>query len=178
MLEVSPMYSSDWDHYQVSLLPQPPQPPSALTGKPVARPLASRISRLLAVGLDVFLSFSPIAAGFIIFQGSIEKPQIAEVRFGIWILGSLVFLSIQMILLSLRGQTLGKMAVGIRIVNFDDASNPGFWRAVVLRGWVPGFIVAIPVFGALFGLADVLSIFGEEKRCIHDLIAGTKVVVD
>src|SRR5262249_1994463 len=106
------------------------------------------------------------------------KPQIAEVRLGIWILGSLVFLSIQMILLSLRGQTLGKMAMGIRIVNFADASNPCFRRAVVRRGLVPALIGAIPGFGALFGLADAFFIFGEEKRCIHDLIAGTKVVVD
>ncbi len=52
----------------------------------------------------------------------------------------------------------------------------GFSHAWVLRSLVPGLIAAIPRLGALFVLADVLSIFGEERRCLHDYIAGTKVV--
>jgi len=28
----------------------------------------------------------------------------------------------------------------------------------------------------LFGLINVLFIFGQEKRCVHDMIAKTKVV--
>ncbi len=38
-------------------------------------------------------------------------------------------------------------------------------------------IVAIPVVGALYALVDALFIFGAEQRCLHDLIAGTKVVL-
>ena len=37
-----------------------------------------------------------------------------------------------------------------------------------------GFLAAA---GGLFGLVDILFIFGSERRCIHDLIAQTKVVV-
>jgi uncharacterized RDD family membrane protein YckC len=34
----------------------------------------------------------------------------------------------------------------------------------------------IPVIGPLFGLVNVLFIFGEERRCLHDLAANTIVV--
>jgi len=32
------------------------------------------------------------------------------------------------------------------------------------------------IAGRIFGLVDILFIFGKEKRCNHDIIAGTKVV--
>lgn len=34
----------------------------------------------------------------------------------------------------------------------------------------------IPAIGQLFAVIDTLCIFWEDRRCIHDLIAGTKVV--
>jgi uncharacterized RDD family membrane protein YckC len=35
---------------------------------------------------------------------------------------------------------------------------------------------ALAQFIPLYGLIDVLLIFGSERRCIHDYLAGTKVV--
>jgi uncharacterized RDD family membrane protein YckC len=83
---------------------------------------------------------------------------------------------VQIILLANRGQTFGKKMMKIRVVRFADGGNPGFLSAVVLRLFVPGLISAVPCAGSLFSLADVLFIFGTERRCIHDHIAGTKVV--
>ena len=37
-------------------------------------------------------------------------------------------------------------------------------------------IAQIPFAGGIFSLIDCLFIFREDRRCIHDLIAGTKVV--
>ena len=37
-------------------------------------------------------------------------------------------------------------------------------------------ISQVPFAGGFVGLADSLFIFRQDKRCIHDLIAGTKVV--
>ena len=64
----------------------------------------------------------------------------------------------------------------VRIVRADDGGNPGFLGAVVLRNMVRHVLIAVPVLGGLFALADILAIFGEERRCLHDRIAGTKVV--
>jgi uncharacterized RDD family membrane protein YckC len=83
---------------------------------------------------------------------------------------------IQCILLTLHGQTIGKKIAGTRIVSYRDGSNLGFVGNVLLRSFVPSLIGSIPYIGGCFSLVDVLCIFGEERRCLHDQIAGTAVV--
>lgn len=82
----------------------------------------------------------------------------------------------QWVLISTRGQTLGKKWTGIRIVRLDG-SPVGFVYGVLLREWIMRFAGFIPYIGAFIGLIDALMIFGDERRCLHDQIAGTKVVV-
>ena len=88
----------------------------------------------------------------------------------------LALLGIQIYLLTTRGQTIGKKMTRVKIVKYDDGSNPGFVHACLLRLIVPGFINGIPFVGAVFPIVDACFIFSEERRCIHDLIASTKVV--
>ena len=94
---------------------------------------------------------------------------------GVLLLGVLFCATIQTWMLAVRGQTVGKRLLGIRIVRVQDDANPGFVHAVVLRSFVPILLRAIPVVGLGFWLVDVLCIFREDRRCLHDLIAGTKV---
>ncbi len=78
--------------------------------------------------------------------------------------------------LAASGQTIGKKLVGIRIVSVSDGLNPGFLKILGLR-FTPMTIVAqLPVIGAILGLVNILFIFGPEKRCLHDYIAGTRVI--
>jgi hypothetical protein len=91
--------------------------------------------------------------------------------------GFLGFLGIQIYLLVQKGQTIGKRTVGIRIVDYSDGSLLGVGRILGMRGVLPGVIAGIPYVGWLFALADVLFIFGEERRCIHDYMAQSTVVV-
>lgn len=86
--------------------------------------------------------------------------------------GILVLVVYQLRLLSREGQTIGKRVMKVRVVMYDDGSNPGFGRAVGLRLLVNGLIGIVPGYA----LVDVLFIFGAERRCLHDFIAGTKVV--
>ena len=100
-------------------------------------------------------------------------------RAGVWgwvtvALGS-AFLVSSIVLLGTRGQTLGKIVAGTRIVALDG-SRVGFLRAVFLRGVLPTLCGRVPVVGPFFGLVDTLMIFGKDKRCLHDQMAGTKVV--
>jgi len=99
---------------------------------------------------------------------------------GVLLLGVLFCAAIQTWMLAVRGQTVGKRLLGIRIVRVQDDANPGFVHAVLLRGFVPilnrALIMLIPVFGLGFWLVDVACIFRDDRRCLHDLIAGTKVV--
>ena len=89
--------------------------------------------------------------------------------------GRLHFVAIlvfQMYLLSKDGQTIGKKVMDTRIVKVDTGENGGFVTNVLVRTILNGLIGIIP----LYGLIDILFIFRGDKRCIHDLIAGTKVV--
>ncbi|MFI5347568.1 MAG: RDD family protein [Elusimicrobiota bacterium] len=83
---------------------------------------------------------------------------------------------VQFWLLSRRGQTLGKLIMGIRIVRTTDLKNGGFVKNVLERVAVGVLIGMIPRVGPFYALADILFIFRRDRRCLHDLIAGTRVV--
>jgi uncharacterized RDD family membrane protein YckC len=90
---------------------------------------------------------------------------------------TLVVIVINVSLLSRNGQTIGKRAVGTKIVR-TDGSKVELSRLIALR-WLPVFALRfIPFLGGLAGLADALVIFGSDRRCIHDYIADTIVIVD
>lgn len=91
------------------------------------------------------------------------------------LIGAAMFLAVQGYTLVTRGQTLGKIALGLRIVR-SDGSRVGAARILGLRYGV-GFLVAIvPVLGNIYGLLDALLIFRESRKCLHDNIADTIVV--
>lgn len=87
----------------------------------------------------------------------------------------LAFVVYQFVLLYRSGQTVGKKIVGIRIVR-SDGSRASFPRLLFLRYGVPTLIGMIPYVGWIFSLADPLFIFGESRRCLHDMLADTIVV--
>ncbi|KAB2642262.1 MAG: RDD family protein [Verrucomicrobia bacterium] len=88
----------------------------------------------------------------------------------------LVLAAVQGVLLARRGQSLGKILCGLRIVRLPGNVQAGLVHAFLLRGTTIWVIEQIPVLGGLFWLIDVCFIFGEERRCVHDYIAGTRVV--
>jgi uncharacterized RDD family membrane protein YckC len=65
--------------------------------------------------------------------------------------------------------------ISVRIVS-SDGDAPGFGRIIGLRIMVPAFIGSVPLLGPIFSLLDALFIFREDKKCIHDHLAGTNVV--
>lgn len=79
----------------------------------------------------------------------------------------------QSYLITTRGQTLGKMALKIQIVHATTGQLPGFVFGVLLREWLffgAGMIVPF------LGVVDALFIFRSDHRCLHDLLAQTRVV--
>jgi uncharacterized RDD family membrane protein YckC len=133
--------------------------------------LASPGSRLAAQFIDGFAAIGAYIPGSILL--STAEPGSSLTAGALLLILSLLGLAVyQMILLSRDGQTIGKRAMKVRIVRYDDEGNPGFGRAVGLRLIVNGLIGIIP----LYAFVDILFIFGGEHRCLHDYIAGTKVV--
>jgi uncharacterized RDD family membrane protein YckC len=144
---------------------------------------ASRWLRLGSAILDSIISsfFLLPGLGSLFVAGIFNKPHQPTTPFIIigicaFAFGALILLGIQIYLLSTAGQTMGKKLLGLRIVNYADGTNPGFVKAFLLRSFVNGLIGCVPIVGPLYSLVDLCFIFGAERRCIHDLIAGTVVV--
>ncbi|MBM3312580.1 MAG: RDD family protein [Candidatus Aminicenantes bacterium] len=82
-----------------------------------------------------------------------------------------------------KGQTLGKVLMGTRIVGRNRQRVP-FVRIFFLRQmflYVIALIVDLalssPLLASLVGFVDAAFIFSDENRCLHDRMAGTIVVV-
>ena len=88
----------------------------------------------------------------------------------------LIFSCAQFWLLTARGQTLGKIVFDIRVVRTKDRRNGGFIPNVLLRVAATALIGMLPFVGAFFAVADILFIFRSDRRCLHDLLAGTCVI--
>ncbi len=139
-----------------------PQPRSGL-------PLAARSTRFWAAFVDglligvVMIPFVALAA--------IAGEDAGGSTILMALVGGLGFYAYQCHLIATSGQSLAKRWLNIRIIKLNG-ENPGFVHGIVLRQWVMALLGAIP----LLSLIDALLIFGEERRCLHDLLAGTTVI--
>jgi len=136
--------------------------------------LAGRGHRLGAAIIDgtIYL-VAGILLLLIIFWLLLVNPPLSAVIFLVLVgLAFVTLLIFDMVLLTKDGQTLGKKLLGIRIVQSDTGENGGFFPNVLLRLIFSGLLSIIP----FYGLVDILFIFRGDRRCIHDMIAGTQVV--
>jgi len=91
------------------------------------------------------------------------------------IYGFIAFSLIHSYLLHVGGQTIGKKALGIKIVSVSHENVPVF-KILGLRYLPISLVSIIPILGQILPLVDVLFIFRDDRRCVHDLIAGTCVI--
>jgi uncharacterized RDD family membrane protein YckC len=163
--------------------------------------LAERGPRLLARAIDWAIEFAVAIPGGVILGSEFFKlgvavmqgrqPDIEELDMQRLILGGavlaiawLLLLVVQVWMLSTRGQSIGKKLIGLRIVKVDG-SSPGFVHAWLMREFLMslagGIISILPIVGPIMlrpalHVTDWCMIFRDDRRCLHDLIAGTKVV--
>jgi len=156
--------------------------PSAELADPGIRLLACLLDSVfgaIAAAPGAFMIGVSVLSRLILHPGEVPTDLSPRMAAGALVLafGALLLFVIQVWMLTTRGQTLGKRVFGIRIVNHENDGNPGFLRAVLLRWFVPGLITSfIPVVGFLFFVTDSCFIFRADRRCIHDLMASTRVV--
>ena len=159
--------------------PRPDYDPYAPPGYAVIRPvtrtvdpfLAGRGPRLGARVVDTALfalAFAPVVAA-----------HYAVHRSGAWLAAGfipLVFTAYQSYLVTFTGQSVAKKWLGLRVVR-HDGSAVGFISGVLVREWIVGGVELVPFIGMLCRLIDAAMIFGEDRRCLHDMLSGTKVVL-
>jgi uncharacterized RDD family membrane protein YckC len=153
----------------------PPLPPRAARAVvPQATPsnLAPRTARVAAVFLDILVLTGPLIC-ILSTQGVNKTPAdwSASAIF-LWVVGVLGF---QVHGLATVGQSLGKRAMGLKVVRLDGAPARAA-TVVLLRAALPLALAFIPYLGVIFWALNVLFVFGHSRRCLHDLMAGTMVV--
>ncbi|MDC0679104.1 RDD family protein [Sorangium atrum] len=164
--------------------PNPYQPPTSI--EPMADSerardgSASRMSRFWAAMIDGVLAiviFVPLQYFAGVYR---DFPKISEPPFWQSLLWALAGLAITLVLhgtfLARSAQTIGKKALGIQIVNASDG-KPAAFGTIALRRLLPMSLVAlIPYVGGVLSIINPLFIFRKDRRCVHDHIAGTRVV--
>lgn len=143
--------------------------------------LASRWKRLWGACIDMFLA-TLILFATIFLAGSLgDLVKAQQVPFLSWkmlwwtALGMMVYSVLNGYFLATRGQSVGKIAMGTRIVDMNG-QIPSLGKSLGLRNLVFQALVQIPYLGKIIAIADCLFIFDKPKRCLHDYLAGTQVI--
>jgi uncharacterized RDD family membrane protein YckC len=143
--------------------------------------LAERSSRLGASIVDglIFAAmvYIPMMVGMAIGGAAAQSGSDAGggfvlVGLGLAVAGFVVWTWLTLKQMGATGQSLAKKYFNIKVVMSDgSAASLGtlIWKRNVLT-WLLGII-------PLYGLVEVLFIFGEKRQCLHDRMADTIVVV-
>jgi uncharacterized RDD family membrane protein YckC len=131
--------------------------------------LASIGRRFGASFVDGLLMWIPIA--LMIAVVGFASATSARVN-GVWnfwfLVPTLVAVSYQALMLAARGQTLGKMALKVKVVNTDGSP--------ITSGQAWGREITRAVLGFLYIVDYIPAFFTKEKTTLHDLAAKTRVV--
>jgi uncharacterized RDD family membrane protein YckC len=148
---------------------------------------ASRSSRLGAVIIDGLIFSLPLAPAYYLAFGTAFRSG-HFTALGIWAalfatgmlfyIGSLIDIALWIVVAVMvhrNAQSIGKRLCGIKVAR-TDGSRATLGRIFWMRNVVNYVIRFVPLIGPLYGLVDILMIFGEQRRCCHDYIADTIVV--
>lgn len=168
-------------------------PPRSRVEDPLATPtgfeLASRGSRLGAAILDSLIMGGPLLIIFASGLSGVGVSRRPASAFSLWssVLAhggpglyaggtiELALIGVTTALVYRNAQSIGKKLCRIKVARLDG-SRATLPRIFFLR-YLPGAILGlIPLMNYLYVLPEVLFIFGPNRRCIHDYIAGTIVI--
>jgi uncharacterized RDD family membrane protein YckC len=138
------------------------------------RRLAARVIDAIIVGVPVGVLLS--VTGLIHWSsGDGDDAFTADISASA--VSAVIYFVYEGLMLASRGQTLGKMAMRIRVAMLRDGAVPvrqaAWTRAAVYS--LPGIV---PCLGTIFWLINVLWHLGDKpfRQCLHDKAARTVVV--
>lgn len=160
----------------------------AITGTGQQLELASAGSRLGARILDIVIMVVVIVVLGLLGVAALLTPSSGDtviddeatislaVFFSFVALAAVVGLLYEVVMIAVRGQTLGKMMTSIKVVRADNGLEPG-WGKSIGRWIIPVVLAFIPFVGWLLSLLVYLSLLWDSARQgWHDKAAGTLVV--
>ena len=140
------------------------------------------MQRLAATGLDWSL-ITVVTLLVILATGVLEHAEdyanVGQSAVNAVLCGLPAYLILNGWLLWTRGQTAGKAAMSLMIVDHPMGNCASFWKLLFVRALIPVVVIAVgfiwePLW--LLVLIDFCFIFRKDQRCLHDWVAGTRVV--
>ena len=137
--------------------------------------LAKLASRAVAFGIDVIVMGTVFGVLLLALSGLLSSADGALVATVTLVLVVSVFVGYPVAVETLtRGRTLGKMAMGLRVVR-EDGGPTGF-RQALARG-LAGFVVDFGILSLFTGAIGLItSLASPRGRRVGDVLAGTVVV--
>ncbi len=126
------------------------------------------VNRIKAFITDMFMIYMPIM--FIVTYVVVSGKDALQASEFAPLLGTLTYGIIYSIFLSKLGQTPGKKAYDLKVVNVKTGEYLSFFRA--LFRFVAFLLTATTILGLL------VSFYRKDNRALHDLICGTLVVFE
>ena len=140
------------------------------------------MQRLAATGLDWSL-ITVVTLLVILATGVIEHAEdyanVGQSAVNAVLCGLPAYLILNGWLLWTRGQTAGKAAMSLMIVDHQTGNCASLWKLLFVRALIPVVVIAVGFIWELLWLLvliDFFFIFRKDQRCLHDWIAGTRVV--
>lgn len=97
---------------------------------------------------------------------------------GFFVISLVSLIILQVFILSTRGQSLGKLFLGIRVVDRTTRHVPTVTNILLLRTFAFSLAYNLPIVGVFIFLTDiVMFLFGKDNLALHDHVAKTEVVV-
>ena len=143
---------------------------------------ADRGTRLGAAILDSVLFMGAVYVPLMVALFSVARMEAAPedvdqfrtLAFGgavVALIGLVIWSWFTLKFMARNSQSIAKKWLQIKVVR-ADGSRVSLGRLILLRNVVVWVLSMIP----LFGIIDVLFIFGESRQCLHDKIADTIVI--
>ncbi|MDX3190648.1 RDD family protein [Streptomyces sp. MN03-5084-2B] len=147
-----------------------------VTGEAVVLDLrvAKLASRALAMALDVLVQFALLLGAIVLLTLVLSFTDESLLLALLLVFVVLIMVGYPVIMETLtRGRSLGKMAVGLRVVRVDG--GPIRFRHALVRG-LAGFVVDFWALGLFGAVAVIVSLSSSNGRRVGDFLAGTLVV--
>jgi uncharacterized RDD family membrane protein YckC len=146
---------------------EPGEPPPPLAS--IGRRAVARLTDGLIFAVPIFFLLLP----FLDFGDSEAS---FSVPWGVLVAMQAVVAVYEVTMIAWRGQTVGKIAMGVRVVRVDDGQVPS-WTYSGIRALVPAGAGAVPGVGTILSLVVYLwAVVDPRRQGLHDKSAGTIVV--
>lgn len=130
--------------------------------------------RAIAFVIDIvivsLIAYLAIGSGlYLLGDSGIDESELSRVFVPIYALLFFLASTYFIFLHSFTGRTIGKMMMGIKIIN-EEGRPLGLWES--FKRWVGYYISAVFLFAGF-----IWSVFDADSQAWHDKIAGTYVVI-